>query len=439
MSIVRQMPELYLRGSLVNQTMANLTEEQRQHCQQVTQYVAQHTEMAKHRSQVIKELGSTIGADYRDDRTAAEQEYQIAVWRGVVNLFYHRQYTFKCRACGSSTYMTKRRVPKAIDRVQKPCPNCNMVEVHDSGWTDLIKGSFITHTAFQDSYKNLLDGIPESKPTIYSIPGELRYPNPQEVIDDPRQLAKFFGEFVWNYFRQQLRENSRAEHHKEPQAVIGRADEVITSEILSLCTRLKIDHHYCSDIQPELGWYRIQVNGLQTPPEFSGELVMLISKARDFGIEILLRDTEIRIQESSAAPTIEAFVVRPEHVMVLDNSTSVSDDNEDGNFTINHVSFRTVGAHRMDQEDHVLAIERADVMRAVYDMLPEGDCRKICEIYLQNGVIYNAFRDVFTYDGTPRQQHMAKFLGITPRAVKQHVAFIRHACLASDFTLAETC
>lgn len=437
MAIVRQMPALYLRGSLANVTMATLTEEQKLHCGELTKFVANHPDMAKHKSQVIKELGSTIGADYRDDRSTAEQEYLIAVWRGVVNLFYHREYKFECKACSKSTYMTKRSVPKAIDRIQVPCPNCGCVKVVKAGATSLVEGSYITHDEYQASYRDLQTDLPECKSSIESTAGELRYgDSAKAVCDDPKQLAKFFGEFVWNYFRQQLRENSRVEHHKEPQEVIGRADDIIASEIISLCTRLKIDHHYCPETQPEDGWYSIKINGLQTPPEFSGDLVVLLEKANEHGIIVQLSDAEIRIRETPAAATIEAFVIRPEHVMVLDNSQSVSGgETDDGGFTINHISFKTIGAQRMDQENHVLVVEQADTMNVVYNKLPNGHCRTVCDLLLQRGESYETFQQKHHYDSPPRLQHIADHLGITNRAVKQHVQTIRHICLSNGLVL----
>jgi DNA-binding NarL/FixJ family response regulator len=279
---------------------------------------------------------------------------------------------------------------------------------------------------------------PQCETTIEAIGGEPYYPDPNAVINDSKQMVKFFGEFVWNYFRQQLRENSRTEHHREPQEIVGRADEIIVDELVALCAKHKIDCSFCAETQPENGWFHIQVNGLQTPPEFSGELIMLLAKAKSYDINVVINDLDIRVRENVSAPMISTFIVKPEHVMVLDNSISVTDDSDDGAFTINQVSFRTIGAQRMDQEDHVLTIERTDVVRAIRNALPEGDCRRILELLQQNGTTYDAFRahqgGLFDYDGIPRQQHMAQFLNITPRAVKNHVTTIRHVCHIQGFS-----
>ena len=56
MALVRQMPELYLRGSLANVTMANLTANEKDHIDTIVGYVATHPGMARHRAGIIEEL-----------------------------------------------------------------------------------------------------------------------------------------------------------------------------------------------------------------------------------------------------------------------------------------------------------------------------------------------------------------------------------------------
>ena len=90
MPIIRQMPELYLRGSMANITMANMTPAERQHASDLVEYIATHENMQNHRMKLWREFGVTIGADYNDDSAAADEEYRIAIWRGVVDLYYHR-------------------------------------------------------------------------------------------------------------------------------------------------------------------------------------------------------------------------------------------------------------------------------------------------------------------------------------------------------------
>lgn len=439
MAKVRQLPELYLRGSLANITMAGLTHDQRQHADTIVDYVTHHPDMQKHKNKVMKKFGVTIGADYADDRENAEQEFRVAVWRGVINLFYHRKYSFQCRACGQSHYMTKRSKPKPLDRIQAPCPNCQKVEVVSPGDVpELTAGQFLTLEEFQASYKDMPDGwkAPTYRATIDPIPGELRYSNPNDIINDDRQLQKFFGEFVWNYFRQQINENKRKEHRKE-QEIVGPADYIILQDIISLCLRMEVDYNFCEKTEPRDGKYNIRIFGLFTPPEFTAELGMIRARADLYGITITTDHSGIAIHLKSDAPHIGTKVMRPEHVSVLDNFSCVAEDQDSCDYTVSQISYRTVGMERMDQEDHVQMHDNSESMRAVRGALPDGHCRDIFDILCQQGEKYLAFSEVYG-DGEAKINHIAAFLGITTRAVNNFKQTIEVHCLANDLTPANT-
>jgi len=429
MGLVRQMPELYLRGSLANVTMKSLTPEEEKHVSDVVQYVSGHPAMAKHRAGVIDELGNTIGADYSSDKRCGDIEFQVAVWKATVELLYHRKYTFHCENCGSSTWVTQQKVVRNIDRQKIDCPNCKKTRVIEAGDTDLIVGSYITIKEFQDSYKNFtpVQRAPKSESPIAYTKGDKKYSDPNKILSDDKQLSKFFGEFVWNYFRQQLAENSRKEHRKEPREISGRADEIIVEEILALCKKMKIDFHYCKEDSPKRGKYTIAVVGLLTPPEFTAELAVLVKKGKTSGVEIQCDRREIHVIENKMAGELKALVSRPEHVLVLDNNSTGTGD-ADGDFTISQISFRTIGAEKMNQDDHVAVIDTNDVIVAVRESLPEGVCQDIFDIQCGLGEIYNRFSDEHG-DDRPKKNHIAKFLGITTRSVTIQMEVIRNVCL----------
>jgi phage FluMu protein Com len=431
MALVRQMPELYLRGSLANVTMANLTEDEKFHVETIVEYVAKHPGMARHRAGVIEELGNTIGADYSSDKQCGDIEFQIAIWKATVELYYHRKYTFRCQACGASKYLTQRGTPTEINRQQEKCPNCKVVRVTDAGDTELEVGSYVNFDDFQASYKHFtqVQNAPKCESPIEYIPGAKKYQDPDSIVNCNTQLVKFFGEFVWNYFRQQLAENSRKEHRKEPKKICGRADYVITEEILSLCQRLKIDYNYCPRDQPSHGYYSITVVGLLTPPEFTAEFAVLRQKALNHNVVIECTPSEIRVVENSNAGELEAYVSKPEHVLVLDNHTKSGSDEEGDSFTISQLSFRTIGAQKMDQDDHVATIDASDVMIAVRESLPEGDCQAIFDIECGLGDIYHRFSEEYG-DDKPKKNHISQFLGITTRSVNMCIENIRNVCLA---------
>lgn len=436
MAIVRQMSKLIIRGSLANVTMANLTEEEKNNVSDVMVKVSNHPEMAKHKNRFIRELSNTISADYSDDRQAAEEEFQIAIWRAAVSLLYHRKYSFECRSCLATTYRTKRGQPKPIDRQNPYCPNCGVVLVVHAGETDFKVGEFVQRDEFQNSYKDFTSeqDAPQCVSPIRALPGDKTYEHPQQILEDDVQLVKFFGEFVWNYFRQTLKENSRVEHCKIPQKIIGSADYIITQEILSLCSKMKLVHNYCAKTQPEDGYYNIAILGLQTPPEFSSELAVLIQKGRENNVIVECNTTCIRVRENRDAPNIEATIIKPEHVLVLDSYSTESDNDDDGkSFTISQVSYRTTGMERMQQEDHTEKVENEDVIDAIRDSLPDGECRQVFDIWACRGQTYLNFSEEFG-DGRAHINHIASHLKITARAVNQHKDTIKVYCLAHGLT-----
>lgn len=422
MAGVRQLPSLYLRGALANITMRDMTPEQVEHVGEIVEYVAPHPAMIGHRKEFADALGrKTIKADYIDP-LATEQEYKIAIWRAAVHLFYYRSYTFRCDACLSGVYLTKRGKPSPINRKMLACPNCGKVRVADPGDTAFEAGSFVDKVLFQDSYKHFGSDKrpPKCVSPISPIPGPRRHENPQQVLDDPVQLAKYFGEFLWNYLRQQLNENSRPEHRKQPRRVLGPADEILVEEILAACVKNKVAHTYYKRLNPENGYYRILVQGLKTAPEFTTDFNILLQLARGHGIEISATAGEILVKAKDDAPTIETLISRPEQVLVLDAYTSIG-GGEEGEAPVNQITYRTIGDERVNADDHAAVIESSDVLKAVRDALPDGHCKDVFDIYVQRGPAFERFTAPLEEggfgDGPTHTSHIAKFLGIGTRTV----------------------
>lgn len=432
MNKVRQLPQVYLRGSLANITMANLTEEQKAIAEEITDRVANSPVMTNHKQKVIRKYGVTIGADYLD-RNYAEQEYLIAVWRGVIHLCFHRNYTFHCEACNQSTYVTKKGKTKAIDRIQTPCPCCARVKVLVPGDTTLCIGQYVTLAEFQKSYEDMPDGwnVPKYESTISPVAGSLRYNNPDEIINDDRQLEKFFGEFVWNYFRQQINENKR-EEHRHGQEIVGSADYIILQELISLCIRMDVDYNFCARSNPVDGKYEIKLVGVFTPPEFTVELSLLRRRAKDYNIEMSFTKDSMFVHLNEHAIQLTTSVVRPEHVTVLGSVAPGRSDSPELSM-VSQVSHRSVGLERMSQEDHVETIDNREVMERIRTQLPDGPYRSIFDILSQQGPDYQGYSSMFG-DEQPKINHIANYLGITPRAVNASKKYIELLCLANDLT-----
>jgi len=440
MGIGRQLPILCIRGSLANITMAKLSNEEKWEAECLTKQICDHEEMRIKRQAVNKRLARTIGQDYRDDREIADEEYQIAVWRGVVNILYHRKYDFRCTICQSSHYTTTRGKPALIDHQREVCPNCGMTIVADPGeigpdgkpLSGLEKDQIISHEDFQASYAHfgydrvtgIIPKAPTAKSPIEYIVGSKMHENPYSIIDDPIQMKRFFGEYVWNYFRQQIKENKRAEETIASK-VSGRADEIIVSELFALCDRLKIE--YANAGRSGTALCTLCLSGIQTSPEFTVELVLLRQRAINATVVIQISGNEISVLENQNAGNLTSVLSKKKYATYQENG---SGDDEDGTtFSISHVAFRTIGGIRMDQEDHVATIEANDVMEAIRDSLPEGDCRKIFDIESGLGLEHKSFSSTYG-DSSPKKIHIAKYLGITPRAVSIYKDTIKVQMLA---------
>lgn len=441
MPIVRQLTELYLRGALANVTMKDLTPDDTAEVMDVIEKVVDHPSMQKHRYQVTKVWGETIGGDYKENRAAGEQEYYITIWKAAVNLLFHKYYRFECESCGASKRKTKTTGKLVnIDRRFVPCPCCGMakrddeivkfVEGADGGFSSCIAALSDNHYDLEEAWEQYMAGEISLKVFGRRVE-QFRYDDPDRVLDDPVQLSKFFGEFVWGYFNQVIRENKRVEHLNKPQKVTGRADEIVVESIISCCKKSKVKYNFCKDSQPEDGWWNISLLTNEVPPEFIYELLPFFRTAEEHGVDFCVSGSGIAIRECRGSDLISAFVVMPEHVMMVDDSGSI-DDSEDGGSIIQQVSFKTSGGNRMDQENHVEYIDNRELIESVYNSLPNGDCKVIFNLFCQQGDDYDRYCRAYG-DRKPNQTHMAKFLDITPNTVKSHISTIRNTCLAQNF------
>ena len=434
MSIVRQMSQLLLRGSLANVTMANLNKSQQEHIEKIIDKISKHPKMANHRSRFIRELGNTIGADYKDDRSAAEEEFQIAIWRGAVDLIYHNKYSFSCENCNNVSYTGKNGRKKDFDRQYPVCPACNHVKVSDPGDTSYQIGQFVDHIEFQKSYSEFKSHQlnPQCQTPILYHKINPRYEDPYNVLNDDEQLIKFFSEYLWNYFRQMLKENNRFEHNKKPKLVNGPGHEILLAELLALCSKMRIEHHFDKHDRHD-EYFTVLISGLKTPPEFTGEFIELLYKAKTNGITIIVNDNNILIQKNINAPYIQAYISKPEHVLMCNNQSDSKDNDESQSYTISQISYKTIGAEKMIQRDDTAIIDNEDVINAIRHSLPDGECQQVFDIWAGRGNSFDEFSREYG-DKIACINHIARYMGITTRAVNQHKETIKINMLAHGMT-----
>jgi len=86
---VTQLAKLFLRGSLVNQTMRNLSPKQQAQVEEKMNYLLQNSALFKCRETFCRVLSNTIGNEYKD-RDIALSDYMVALWRAVVSALFHK-------------------------------------------------------------------------------------------------------------------------------------------------------------------------------------------------------------------------------------------------------------------------------------------------------------------------------------------------------------
>lgn len=423
MSKAQQLPKLYLRGSLTSVTIPSLTTEERAHADELSQRIYNHPKLRDSREMVSKKLSETIGGEYKD-RQAADQETLITIWRGVVHLFYHKDYEFVCDHCGSSTYYTKNNKVDKINQIGHKCKACNCVYVVKAGDTGLEEGTFINFDEFQASYEYLTDDDdqPISRSPVRAIPGKKKYDDPQRIIDSEEEMCKYFTRFLRSSVSQILNENKIITHNTHLKEIVGRADEILVEELLSVLVKTQTKHTFDIRTQPEAGWYTIRTLLLQTPPEVSISLAEVLEKAYLYNIRIECGTGAVMVKVTETAPMIKAKVSKPEFVMLADAQTD-----EDNVSLIDQIG------GNMDHEDHVALITMKDLVTRVREALPKDDCIDIFDIYYQKGSTWEMFKAQYG-DGPAKICNIKDFLGISRKKVQEAKSTIELKCLQMGFT-----
>jgi len=454
---LRQLPQLYLRGAIANETMRHMAAEDRDNIDRLTREISTMPLLAGHKHRFVEKLGHTIGGDYHKNPKAAEQEFDIAIWRALVYLLHHRDYSYRCEACDQSEYITHKNKPKAFDRRYPVCPHCNNVRITNPGGSTYTVGQFVGMEEVQRTILKLGSSAspPQHNSSIISLKGTKKVYNHEAVLNDPQQLVKYFGEFVWNYFRQTLRENEIKFHQLEGfwvddgnggqkcikgRFVSGPADQVAVEEINSLLTQLKIQHSYEPKANPAGGKFHVQVELLITNQSVSAALRSLIDRYNKLGVRITATDAEVMVDVLDGATIVEAIIATPQPVCIQGGSTS-EDGQETSAYDVYQHKIRTcaIGGASM-QEDGIAQVESNDLIATIRDNLSDG-AQQVYDIMLGQGDTYDKFLDFQrgprgtkseTYCDRPRSTHIARFMGTSPRQVNAWVQDIKVQCLAHN-------
>jgi len=424
MAKVRQLADLFLRGALANETMKHLTEPEKDLAELVCDQIMNHEALIGHKHMFMNKMGTTIRCDFTD-RLSAQQEYRITIWRGVIYLLYHREYSFICKACEATSYQSQRGAPIKFNRRWNCCPACKQYEIADPGNSGLKKGSFISEAAYEALLLKMTeDG--KTPPVITSciqpVPGTKKIDNPNQILNDPDQIKKFFGEFIWNYFRQTIKENKIIHHGKHTQHLTGPVDTLAVQYITQLLKLNKINYQ-CDPYSPIDGYFAIYCQPYGLPPEEARDIHELKKFVESHGGEVKIDgtspsylDNAILVKDLySSSPIVEMDLLENDQVQVVTNSASKDEDNETD-------PIQQLEKPNMNNDCNFEQIDAISVLRK---SLPEGDCRSVLDLMTNQGETYDRFvdmypNDIMTNHGVPRQNRMAEFLGISQKQIKTH-------------------
>lgn len=350
MSIITQLPELCLRGSLANETMAHLTAEEQDRANEVMALVANHPEMEKHKRRYIRDMSTTIGGDYRD-REAAEQDYYVIIWRGVVMLYYHKRYEFECTKCASRTYKNKTGSMSEIRRRDDVCPNCDC------------------------------EGDNGESPIRAIVVGD-RHPDPDSVIKDETQMSRWFSQQLANATRQQLRENPITTTTRT-NIVTDYADNQILRSVESLLNGSKVSHQKVKTDKNSTQSASVYFDVQACPSRIIGQISAIRQEAQENGVIVTLDPAGITIQRGPDCKNITQSVTEKVHVTMLTPSQRGPDTPS------------PIEVPNEAEQDHVAKIISDDFLATVDARLPTENCRAYRQIKSAQGPWYDRYLEQF--------------------------------------------
>ena len=224
MSYERQLPYLYLRGSLNSITLKNITSEEKQKVELVFHNLLQEPELHKTRLKFIKRFNRTIRADYKDDVQCSEQDYIVALWRACADLLVHRKISgFVCGGCNANSYTNKKGMVIKFNQCYHISPCCEKVLVDN-----VIKSpEECTELEFKSSMS-----------PISAIRGDRKYDD--RLLSDREGLIKFISKHISNYQQMVIKENQRATYTTTTNTSISALSAAV-AELVGVLRKYKHD------------------------------------------------------------------------------------------------------------------------------------------------------------------------------------------------------
>jgi DNA-directed RNA polymerase subunit RPC12/RpoP len=414
MTIVRQMPKIYVRGSIANITMKNLSPTDKANIDALVARLFKHEKLQSSKSSFVRALRNTIGADYKDDIEAALAEFQIPIWNAVVQLLCHKQYSYHCSHCKSSEYTNKEGISKLFDRTTYvPCPNCKHTKI-------LIEDdSKIIHIDDLPDYIVAGEPTPQCYPIIEHLAEGPKHAQAEAILNDEQQLIKFVSSYIQNYEKQILRENKPAKTIKQVFTNVDAFDH-FQPKFLGLfakhSAKISIFYNESKDLI-------VVVDGLLSPVELTEDLLSLQKEASAYGIVMKLTNDKVYFNGSYS---VGFSIKERKTTFVSVNDDSTSSARQDGKSSLDNIP----GGHGMRYDDHTEELAIKEGCLKVRLALNDQD-RDVFDILACTGPVYDAYAETFG-EGRPCNGHIARFLNRNRKSIKDSINTIRVVSMAND-------
>lgn len=420
MSRLMQLPMLFgVRGSIATQTMTNLTKEQKKEVDSIVREVIEDQSLAADKFEFIKQLSNTIGGDYRSDRTNGEAEFRVAIWRSTVYLLYHCDYSYSCTLCGETSYQTSTRTNKVFDRQYPVCPHCHKT-LYGEKIVRLKKTSrgYMLLDDTGEQVTELFNKRPEIERIVCSpikaIKGDRKVTDPQAILRDPEQRSKWYSVWIWEYFRQILNENIIRTHNRHEMDISGPANQLALKELLCELKRIG-QKFYFDESTIDARDYEVLTSVYMTNAMFTGFLVQLVHKWKNYGVIITEHGFSIKITANGNIPFTSTKIVTEEPVSMLSIDSPASSNADEGSRSWQDIVESNIRKDGEETTELTQIIDR-DWMVAVRGNLSSDLCRQVFDIYTQSGEIWVAFSDQYGQKEAAKS-HISKFLSVSIKVI----------------------
>lgn len=398
---VDQLPKLYLRGSLINITLVNLTPEQRCNLEDKIVEWSAAPELESIREGFKHQLRSTIGGEYNDP-DKAHAEFQIALMKSLCYLFYHKIYSIKCGHCNS-----KASDGKKYQRLLLVCPQCQ-------------------HTKYKDKYvpisKITVDPKFCATPFIATPQNNKAVKKSQSIVTDRPRMSKFITKIIKNYIRQTLKENKITRTEIEYPIDRTTADIALVSHIEYVMTKQDHPISIVNDGKTVKIVHNIKPT---TPYKIVEELKSLRLGYEAHGVVTAIDDKYLTININPELPIVDAVVKKSEVVKI----TAITNDPDSANS--DSILFNSNGSVL---DPH--SIELNEAVAFIKDRLTP-QALAIFEIFHNEGSAWEKFQARYGENEKPHLNKIGDFLGCNSSTVKNSLHLIRKLCYSSGLSRAE--